>query len=396
MKSLSGKQILLGVTGGIAAYKAADLVRRFQDAGAQVRVVMTTAAQAFVTPLTFQALSGNPVHTDLLDSEAEAAMGHIELARWADAIVVAPATADFIARLSHGNGDDLLTTLCLASEAPMAVAPAMNRVMWADAATQANVQTLKTRGVVQFGPASGAQACGEIGEGRMLDPLDIVELTATLFSVACLAGRRVLVTAGPTREAIDPVRYLSNRSSGRMGYAVAQAAQEAGAVVTLISGPVSLTTPERVERVNVSSAADMYAQVMTHVDSNDIFIATAAVADYRPADVSDQKIKKSDSNYSIRLEPTQDILSAVADLPNAPFCVGFAAETQNVAHYAQQKLQRKKLDMIAANDVSRAELGFDSERNALHVFWQHGDKDLGQGRKTELARQLVELIAKHA
>ncbi|MCP5230862.1 MAG: bifunctional phosphopantothenoylcysteine decarboxylase/phosphopantothenate--cysteine ligase CoaBC [Zoogloeaceae bacterium] len=387
MNPLLGKHILLGVSGGIAAYKAAELVRRLRDAGADVRVVMTRGAQAFVTPLTFQALSTHPVHTDLLDPAAEAGMGHIELARWADLVLIAPASANLIARLAQGRGDDLLSTLCLATEAPIALAPAMNRVMWADAATRHNISTVRERGIRLFGPAEGEQACGETGAGRMLEVPELVERAAGVFAHQALAGRRVLVTAGPTREAIDPVRYLSNRSSGRMGFAVAEAAREAGAAVTLIAGPVHLHTPPGVKRVDVISAADMFAAVSNAVANTDIFIASAAVADYRPAAIASDKIKKTARTLSLELERTEDILAHVAARDPKPFCVGFAAETRDVAGYARDKLARKGLDMIAANDVSQPGIGFDSEENALQVLWADGEAALPRARKSVLARQ---------
>ncbi|MDD3516813.1 MAG: bifunctional phosphopantothenoylcysteine decarboxylase/phosphopantothenate--cysteine ligase CoaBC [Chromatiales bacterium] len=389
---LQGKHILLGVTGGIAAYKACELTRRLRDAGAIVRVVMTRAALEFVTPLSFQALSGHPVRTDLFDEQAEAGMGHIELARWADAVLVAPCSADFMARLAAGRADDLLSTLCLASDAPLAIAPAMNRQMWANAATQANRDALGARGVSIFGPASGEQACGETGEGRMLEAAELVERLSALFATGALAGRTVLISAGPTREALDPVRYLSNRSSGRMGYALAEAAREAGARVLLVSGPVALPTPRGVERIEVESAAQMFDAVMARIDEVDLFIGAAAVADYRPAAVAGQKIKKTASQLTLELERTPDILAAVAAREPRPFVVGFAAETQDLEAHARDKLSRKHLDMIAANDVS-AGRGFDVEDNALEVFWADGHASLPQQSKARLARELVALIA---
>jgi phosphopantothenoylcysteine decarboxylase/phosphopantothenate--cysteine ligase len=392
MNELSGKHILLGVTGGIAAYKSAELVRQLRQQGAEVRVVMTAAAMEFVTPLTFQALSAHPVHTDLLDSGAEAAMGHIELARWADALLIAPATADFIARQVSGRADDLLTAVCLACDATIAVAPAMNRVMWGNPATVDNVMVLKKRGVRILGPAEGSQACGESGPGRMLEPVELVAAVTGLFNTGVLAGRRVLVTAGPTREAIDPVRYISNRSSGRMGYAVAAAAAEAGASVLLISGPVSLETPARVRRIDVESAAEMHAAVMNDIADIDIFISVAAVADYRPASVAQQKLKKTAATLSLELTPNRDILADVAALPDAPFTVGFAAETQALESNARDKLLAKKLDMIAANAVGQQQ-GFDQEDNALHVLWAQGEQSLPLASKSRLSRQLLAVIA---
>lgn len=395
MTSLTNKHIILGVTGGIAAYKAADLVRRLQDAGAEVRVVMTHAATEFVGALTFQALSGHKVHIDLLDAEAEAAMSHIELARWADAVLIAPATANTLAKLAQGLADDLLSTLCLASKAPLCVAPAMNHVMWSDQHTRANLAQLQQNGVSIFGPASGSQACGETGEGRMLEPLQLVDQLSKLFVGGALQGRRVLITAGPTHEAIDPVRFIGNRSSGKMGYALAQAAIEAGAQVTLISGPVALATPDRVQRIDVESAAQMHQAVMQHIAAQDIFIGCAAVADYRPAQANSQKIKKSAASMQLELVKNPDILADVAALAQPPFCVGFAAETENLPQHAQQKLQAKKLHMIAANDVSNQDTGFNSEYNTLHVFWNGGETRLETAGKSLIARQLIALIAQH-
>jgi phosphopantothenoylcysteine decarboxylase/phosphopantothenate--cysteine ligase len=392
MNYLTGKHILLGVTGGIAAYKSAELVRQLRQSGALVRVVMTTAATEFITPLTLQALSGNPVHTELLDPAAEAAMGHIELARWADALLVAPATADFIARVAEGRANDLLAAVCLACDAPVAVAPAMNRAMWENPATGKNLATLQAHNIRVLGPAEGLQACGETGPGRMLEPAELVEALSVMFQSGVLAGRQVLVTAGPTREAIDPVRYLSNHSSGRMGFAVAAAAAEAGANVTLISGPVSLETPARVQRIDVESAADMYAAVMRAVTAMDIFISVAAVADYRPATVAAQKRKKDAAEISLDLIRNPDILAAVAALQAAPFTLGFAAETEAVGRNAQDKRLAKGIDMIAANKVG-AGLGFDSDENALHVFWESGEQLLPVTDKRKLARQLIKLIA---
>jgi len=392
MNKLSGKHILLGVTGGIAAYKSAELVRQLLQQGAEVRVVMTAAAMEFVTPLTFQALSAQPVHTGLLDSGAEAAMGHIELARWADALLIAPATADFIARLVSGRADDLLTAVCLACDTAVAVAPAMNRAMWCNPATVDNVTVLKKRGVRILGPAEGSQACGESGPGRMLEPVELVAAVTDLFNTGILAGRRVLVTAGPTREAIDPVRYISNRSSGRMGYAVAAAAAEAGASVLLVSGPVSLETPARVRRIDVESAAEMHAAVMSDIADIDIFISVAAVADYRPSSVAQQKLKKTTATLSLELTRNPDILAAVAALPDAPFTVGFAAETHAIEIHARDKLRAKNIDMIAANAVGQQQ-GFDQEDNALHVLWAQGQQPLPLMGKARLARQLLALIA---
>ncbi|MGH8501662.1 MAG: bifunctional phosphopantothenoylcysteine decarboxylase/phosphopantothenate--cysteine ligase CoaBC [Gammaproteobacteria bacterium] len=390
MTSLANKHVLLGVTGGIAAYKAADLTRRLRDAGADVRVAMTAAAREFVTPLTFQALSGNPVHTDLLDPRAEAAMGHIELARWADCVLVAPASADFIARLAHGLADDLLATLCLATGAPVALAPAMNRIMWANRATRANCDTLSSRAVRLFGPGAGDQACGEEGPGRMLEPDTLVSMLAETFVSGELAGLKVLITAGPTREAIDPVRYISNRSSGRMGFALARAATEAGATVTLISGPVTLPTPANVTRIDVETAEDMCAAVLQK--GPDIVIACAAVADYRPANTATRKIKKAGQPFSLEMVPNPDVVAAVAAMARPPFTVGFAAETEDLTTHAQTKLTVKQLDMIAANLVG-AGRGFECEDNALEVFWPGGHQSLPSASKDQLARELIGLIA---
>jgi phosphopantothenoylcysteine decarboxylase/phosphopantothenate--cysteine ligase len=390
---MQGKRILLGVTGGIAAYKSPDLVRRLRERGAEVQVVMTAAAREFVTATTFQAVSGRAVRTDLWDAAAEAAMGHIELARWADVVLIAPASADFLARLATGQADDLLATLCLATEAPIGVAPAMNRIMWANAATRANVATLQQRGIQLFGPGEGDQACGEVGEGRMLEPLELVDRVATLLiGGGPLQGRRVLITAGPTRERIDPVRFISNRSSGKMGFAVAQAAREAGAEVILVSGPVSLPTPPGVRRVDVESAADMLATVLREVEGIDIFISTAAVADYRPARPAEQKIKKTSDTLDLCMERTSDVLATVAARPNRPFVVGFAAETESVEQNARLKLLKKNLDMIAANEVGH-DKAFDCEDNQLIVLWRNARHELGKASKLMLARELVGLIA---
>jgi phosphopantothenoylcysteine decarboxylase/phosphopantothenate--cysteine ligase len=392
---MQGKRVLLGVTGGIAAYKSPDLVRRLRERGAEVQVVMTAAAREFVTATTFQAVSGRPVRTDLWDAAAEAAMGHIELARWADVVLIAPATADFLARLATGQADDLLATLCLATEAKVAVAPAMNHVMWSNAATRANAATLQQRGIEIFGPGAGDQACGEVGEGRMLEPLELVDRLAAVLppsGTGPLKGRRVLISAGPTRERIDPVRFISNRSSGKMGFAVAQAAREAGAEVILVSGPVNLPTPPGIRRVDVESAAEMLAAVLREVEKTDIFISTAAVADYRPARPADQKIKKTTDTLDLCMERTSDVLATVAARPERPFVVGFAAETESVEQNARLKLMKKNLDMIAANEVGH-DKAFDCEDNQLIVLWRNGRHDLGKASKQDLARKLVALIA---
>jgi len=396
---VQGKHILLGVTGGIAAYKSPDLVRRLRERGAEVQVVMTAAAREFVTATTFQAVSARPVRSDLWDAAAEAAMGHIELARWADAILIAPATADFLARLATGQADDLLTTLCLATQAPIAVAPAMNHLMWSNAATRANVATLRQRGVQIFGPGEGDQACGETGPGRMLEPLDLAERLGELLRsggglqrAGPLSGKRVLVTAGPTRERIDPVRFISNRSSGKMGFAVAQAAREAGASVVLISGPVSVPTPADVTRIDVESAEDMLAAVLRELSGTDVFICTAAIADYRPARAAPQKIKKTAETMDLVMERTVDVLATVAARADRPFVAGFAAETEAVEQNARAKLMKKNLDMIAANEVGH-DKAFDCEDNQLIVLSRNGRHELPRAGKLTLARGLVALIA---
>ena len=386
-------RILLGVTGGIAAYKSPDLVRRLRERGAEVQVVMTEGARQFVTPLTFQAVSGREVRDSLWDASAEAAMGHIELARWADAVLVAPATAEFLAKLALGRADDLLTTLCLATSSPLHVAPAMNQQMWANAATQANVTTLRARGVSVLGPASGEQACGETGEGRMLEPAELAAMVMDSLSTARpLAGCKVVVTAGPTRERIDPVRYITNRSSGKMGYAVAQAAREAGAAVVLVSGPVSLPPPAGVTRVSVESAQQMHDAVHAALEGADIYIGAAAVADYRPAVPAAQKIKKCSDTMTLELIRAPDILASVAALERRPFVVGFAAETQDLEQNARAKLEGKRLDMIAANRVGDG-VAFDRDDNALLLLWPGGREELPTCGKLELARQLVRRIA---
>lgn len=399
MQRLVNKRVLLGVSGGIAAYKSAELIRRLRDAGAEVRVVMTQAAREFITPLTLQALSGHPVHGDLLDPAAEAAMGHIELARWADVVLIAPATADLMARVAQGRGDDLLTTLVLATDAPLALAPAMNQAMWRDAATQANLNTLLQRGVRIFGPGAGEQACGDVGPGRMLEPTDIAMKVADCFERGSLTGLHLLINAGPTREAIDPVRYISNHSSGKMGFALAEAAAEAGARVTLVAGPVNLPTPMRVERVDVVSAQQMLEACQAALPA-DVFIASAAIADYRPAQCADTKLKKdplSGDGMTLSLVRNPDILATLAspgtDQPR-PWCVGFAAETNQVIDYAQGKLQRKNLDLIIANDVSQPGIGFNSDDNSVTLIdrslQQH---HLPQASKQQLARQIIAFIA---
>ncbi len=387
-----GSRVLLGVGGGISAYKSVDLVRRLSERGCEVRVVMTQAATAFVAPLTFQAVSGHPVRTALLDPAAEAGMGHIELARWADCLLIAPATADLMARLAAGLADDLLTTLALATEAPLCLAPAMNQHMWRHPATQANLQTLRARGARILGPAEGQQACGDVGPGRMLEPLEIAGALRPLAGRP-LAGVRVLLTAGPTREPLDPVRYLGNRSSGRMGYALATALSDLGAQVTLISGPTALPMPPVAESIQVETALDMHGAVMARAADCDLFVATAAVADYRPADPADSKIKKDATGLTLHLVRNPDILAEVAALTPAPFTVGFAAETDRVEDYARGKLAAKRLDMIAANLVGGATGGFERDDNALMVFWPNGRRDLPMMDKRQLARELAALIA---
>lgn len=401
------KNIILAVTGGIAAYKSAILVRRLKDFGFDVRVVMTHGAQAFITPLTFQALSGNPVHTELLNPEAEAGMGHIELARWADLVLVAPASCDAIAKFANGLADDLLSTLYLATKAPVWVAPAMNQQMWAAKATQRNLQTLVEDGVHVIMPDAGEQACGDVGLGRMPEPEDLARQVAAYFHKAqralaekfgLLAGKRVTITAGPTREAIDPVRYISNHSTGKMGFALAAACYAAGAKVTLVAGPVSLDTPNGVQRINVSSAMQMLDVSMNQLKEGcDIFIATAAVADYRVAQVAEHKIKKAGDELAVALVKNPDIVATIAQQEERPFMVGFAAETQNVEEYAAGKLVAKKLDMIACNDVSRPDIGFASDQNAMTVFFAQSyhmkKRELEKASKQEISQQLVESIA---
>ncbi len=394
MQRLTNKQILLGITGGIAAYKCGELVRRLRDHGAEVRVAMTPAATEFITPLTMQALSGHPVHTDLVDVAAEAGMGHIELARWADLVVVAPASADFLARLAAGQADDLLAAVCLATAAPVAVAPAMNQMMWQDRRTQDNLARIAELGYPVWGPAEGAQACGETGPGRMLEPGDLLGHIAAMFESRVLDGRHVVITAGPTREKIDPVRYVSNYSSGKMGFALAEAAVAAGARVTLVSGPVNLDTPPRVQRVDVESAGEMLDAVMDVVRGADVFISAAAVADYRPREAAPQKLKKTGVSMVIELERNRDILAEVAAGPEAPFCVGFAAESTALEKHALEKLRTKKLDLIVANDITRPDTGFESDHNAVTILYPDGrQKPLGQATKFRIAQQIIELIA---
>ena len=391
---LVNKQIVLGVSGGIAAYKSADLVRRLRERGAIVRVVMTANAKHFITPLTMQAVSGNPVHDDLFDLQAEAAMGHIELARWADAVLIAPATADCMAKLAEGQANDLLTTICLATRAPIVLAPAMNQGMWKNTQTEENAQALQAKGMYLFGPGEGSQACGDVGPGRMLEPTELVERLAAVFATGLLAGKKILITAGPTREAIDAVRFISNPSSGKMGYALAEAAFEAGAKVTLISGPVNLTKPSRIKCVDVISAEEMLNAVLAEINHCDIFIGTAAVADFRCKKIAAKKIPKKELPLELALEYTTDIIATVATLSPRPFVVGFAAETDNLLEKAQTKLHHKKLDMIVGNQVDEPGIGFDSDENAVIVLWGDQQETLVKKSKQKLARELVELIAK--
>ncbi|HDU8578800.1 TPA: bifunctional phosphopantothenoylcysteine decarboxylase/phosphopantothenate--cysteine ligase CoaBC [Vibrio diabolicus] len=393
MQTLAGKKILLGISGGIAAYKCAELTRRLIERGAQVQVVMTKAAKEFITPLTMQAVSGRPVSDSLLDPAAEASMGHIELAKWADLVLLAPATADLIARMSAGMGNDLLTTLVLATDSPVAVSPAMNQQMYRNLATQENIATLARRGMHIWGPAAGEQACGDVGPGRMLEPMQLVHLCEQFFQPKLLEGKSILITAGPTREAIDPVRYITNHSSGKMGYALASAAAQMGAKVTLVSGPVSLNTPVGVERINVSSAQEMHEAVMTHANKHDAFISCAAVADYRPQTIASQKLKKTEDNDEmvINMVKNPDIVASVAAMTEKrPFTVGFAAETNDVETYARGKLTKKNLDMICANDVSVAGQGFNSNDNAITLYWPEGELALALESKEALSFKILE------
>ena len=393
MQTLAGKKILLGISGGIAAYKCAELTRRLIERGAQVRVVMTKAAQEFITPLTMQAVSGHPVSDSLFDPAAEASMGHIELAKWADLVLLAPATADLIARLSAGMGNDLVTTLVLATDSPVAVSPAMNQQMYSNVATQENIATLARRGMHIWGPGAGEQACGDVGPGRMLEPMQLVHLCEQFFQPKVLEGKSILITAGPTQEAIDPVRYISNHSSGKMGFALANAAAQLGAKVTLVSGPVSLSTPAGVERINVASAQEMFDTVMEHATSHDAFISCAAVADYRPEEIASQKLKKTEDNDQmvIKMVKNPDIVASVAAMTDKrPFTVGFAAETNDVETYARGKLVKKNLNMICANDVSVEGQGFNSNDNAMTLFWPEGELALALESKQALSFRILE------
>ena len=393
MSSLSQKRIILGITGGIAAYKSAEITRRLQDEGAEVRVVMSESAQEFIRPLTLQALSGNPVHTDLLDPEAEAAMGHIELARWADLVLIAPATANFVATLNQGSANDLMSSICLATTAPVMIAPAMNQAMWSNSASQQNIESLKQREVIILEPDNGIQACGDVGPGRLPQPETIVRQVASVFKTGEMTGKKVVITAGPTREAIDPVRYISNHSSGKMGYAIADAMIDAGAEVTLISGPVSLKQPDRCTLVSVTSAHEMLEAATEAAKGTDIFISAAAVADYYIPRSSDQKIKKKSDKMTLNLAKTPDIVSIVKENNPKLFVLGFAAETQNVEQYAREKLASKNLDAIIANDVSREDIGFNSDDNEALWVEQESTHHFSKCNKAQLARDLVALLA---
>lgn len=395
LKSLSNKRVLLGVSAGIAAYKTPDLVRKLSELGAEVQVILSKNADQFVTPLALQAVSGHAVHNYAMTAESESGMGHIDLARWADVVLIAPATANIIARLCQGNADELLTTVCVATEAPIAIAPAMNQQMWQNPASKANISTLKERGVFIFGPDSGEQACGEVGPGRMLQPVDIADRVGQLFNTTTLTGKNVMITAGPTWEALDPVRGITNHSSGKMGYALAQAAIEAGAKVTLVSGPTHISTPARANIINTLSALDMHEAVMSNINEQDIFIGVAAVADYRPVHSENQKIKKNAEEMTITMVKNPDILADVANLPKRPFCVGFAAETNNVIEYARGKLERKNLDLIAANHVGGEETGFGTPDNAITLISKESIKELPKQNKSALARALITHIAHH-
>lgn len=392
MKSLSNKRVLLGISAGIAAYKTPDLVRKLTELGAQVQVIMSKNSDQFVAPLSLQAVSGHAVHNYAMTAESESGMGHIDLARWADIVLIAPATANMIARLCQGNADELLTTVCVATEAPIAIAPAMNQQMWQNVATQENMATMQSRGVHILGPDAGEQACGEVGPGRMLQPLDLAAQLGQTFQTSKLTGKQVMITAGPTWEAIDPVRGITNHSSGMMGYSLAQAAAEAGAKVTLVSGPTHLSKPERVTTIDVVSASDMHAAVMQDIAAQDIFIGVAAVADYRPTDLSEQKIKKNAEQMTITMVKNPDILADVAGLDKPPFCVGFAAETNDVVDYARTKLVKKKLNLIAANHVGGSETGFGVPNNAITLIGKDHVIELPKQHKNALARVLLDEI----
>ena len=395
MDSLINKNILLGVTGGIAAYKAAEIVRHLKKSGSSVRVVMTKSAEEFITPLTLQALSGNRVSRDLLDAEAEAAMGHIELAKWADGILIAPATANTLARLSSGRGDDLLSTITLAFEGPISLAPAMNQAMWRDSRTQENLKKLIDKGYILCGPGSGEQACGDVGLGRMLEPLEIMEIFSDSFKEGMLSGKTVLITAGPTKEPIDPVRFITNRSSGKMGYSLAEAAIDAGAIVTLITGPVDIEPPMKCNTIPVETAKEMHEAVMHHVNKKDIYIGTAAVSDYRPARKNETKLKKDDKGSPLILElvENQDILKSVSELDERPYVVGFAAETNDLIKNAKTKFKNKGLDLVVANDVSDKSIGFDSDDNAVTLITKRRNLAIEKESKRKIAKRIIKLIA---
>lgn len=395
LENLQNKRILLGITGGIAAYKTPEIVRLMREYGAEVKVVMTDGATKFITPLTLQAVSSQRVHLDLLDLEAEAGMGHIELARWADIILVAPTSADALARINQGRADDLLSTVIRASNAPIVLAPSMNKIMWQDPAVQENVESLKRLKFRFIGPDSGLQACGDEGPGRMTNPIEIVEYISSQFSTGSLAGKHVLLTAGPTREKIDPVRYLSNFSSGKMGFALAEAAVEAGARVTLIAGPVGIEAPSNIKRVDVISADEMYEAVHEHVESSSIFISTAAVADFKPQEIKDQKIKKSTGHkeLSLNLVENNDIIKSLSCSKHSLYIVGFAAETEDLLKNARKKLETKQLDMVVANDVSRDDIGFSSDDNEVKVLLPNSEKEIKKCTKQQLARHLISIIA---
>ena len=395
MKSLANKNILLGVTGGIAAYKSAEIVRHLKKSGASVRVVMTRSAEQFITPLTLQALSGNRVSTELLDAEAEAAMGHIELAKWADGILIAPATANTIARLSSGRGDDLLSTVTLAFDGPISVAPAMNQAMWRDERTQENLKKLIDQDFGICGPGSGEQACGDVGLGRMLEPLDILDMFSLSFNEGTLSGKKILITAGPTQEPIDPVRFITNRSSGKMGYSLVEAALESGANVTLISGPVNIDPPSNCNFVSIKTAEEMYDAVMHHISGMDVYIGTAAVSDYSPAKASDSKIKKDGSNSPMVLElkENQDILKSVSELEQRPYVVGFAAETNDLIKNAEKKLSNKNLDLIIANDVSNKDIGFDSDDNEVTLITEKEKYLIERQNKRKVSKKIIDFIS---
>ena len=395
MHSLTNKNILLGVTGGIAAYKAAEIVRHLKKSGSSVRVVMTKSAEEFITPLTLQALSGNRVSRELLDAEAEAAMGHIELAKWADGILIAPATANTLARLSSGRGDDLLSTITLAFEGPISLAPAMNQAMWRDSRTQENLKKLIDKGYILCGPGSGEQACGDVGLGRMLEPLEIMEIFSDSFKEGMLSGKSVLITAGPTKEPIDPVRFITNRSSGKMGYSLAEAAIDAGAIVTLITGPVDIEPPMKCNAIPVETAKEMHEAVMHQVNKKDIYIGTAAVSDYRPARKNETKLKKDDKGSPLILElvENQDILKSVSELDERPYVVGFAAETNDLIKNAKTKFKNKGLDLIVANDVSDKSIGFDSDDNAVTLITKSRNLVIEKESKRKIAKRIIKLIA---